>query len=374
MRPFRQHHLLALFERFEAGYDPFDLTCYLYFKQNRAIGSKDRKEIQQWAVDLIRWRGLLDYFLKENPTWEKRFDLWLNFDLDKAIADQSIPAYIRASVPLLLFERLSNIYGEKRALELSCLFNERAPVTLRANLLKTTRDELLEQLSSKFAVIPTEKSPCGITLIESARFRDLPEFQQGLFEVQDEGSQLLAQLVQAKPGQLFIDFCAGSGGKSLAIAPQMEGKGQIFYHDIRKRALSEAKQRFKRAGIQNAQPLEPESNQWKKLKRKADWVLVDAPCSGTGTLRRQIELKWRIDEQFLKELRAKQRTIFERALQFIKPGGSIVYATCSILPEENEEQLEHFLKTYPVTLAEEPFKTLPISGGMDGFFAARLLL
>ena len=189
--------------------------------------------------------------------------------------------------------------------------------------------------------------------------------------MQDEASQQVAALVQAKPGDHVLDYCSGSGGKALAFAPAMDGKGQIYLHDIRAHILQEAKRRLKRAGVQNAQVLT--TDKLKPLKKKCDWVLVDAPCTGTGTLRRNPDMKWRFTGEMLQRLIGEQRTIFEKALSYLKPEGRIVYATCSILKEENSEQIAHFLKTYGLKLEDSPLQTLPEEGGMDGFFGAVLL-
>ncbi len=199
-------------------------------------------------------------------------------------------------------------------------------------------------------------------------FFSLDEFKKGYFEVQDEGSQILAELVQTKPGDQFMDYCAGSGGKSLSVAAEMKNRGQIYLHDIRKRALQEAKKRLRRAGVENAQVINSGSPKLSKLKKKIDWVLVDAPCSGTGTLRRNPDMKWKFASEMPGRLAAEQRVIFEQGLSFVKPGGHIVYATCSLLREENQNQLDHFLKTYDLKLVDEPFQSLPHEGGMDGFY------
>jgi 16S rRNA C967 or C1407 C5-methylase (RsmB/RsmF family) len=221
-------------------------------------------------------------------------------------------------------------------------------------------------------VVPTSTSPLGITFQKKINFFELPEFKEGLFEVQDEGSQLLAFLVKAKPGQQVLDYCAGSGGKTLAFAPSMQNKGQIFLHDVRPKALLECRKRLRRAGIQNAQTVAHDSPKLSKLKKKMDWVLVDAPCTGTGTLRRNPDMKWKFSQEILSRLIGQQRMIFEKALSYMRPEGRIVYATCSILQEENQEQIEHFLKTYSLELEGETFQTFPALGGMDGFFGAIL--
>jgi len=214
-----------------------------------------------------------------------------------------------------------------------------------------------------YAIEKTPRSPAGIVFKQKISFSHLEEFQQGLFEVQDEGSQLLAFLVHAEPGDHVLDFCAGSGGKTLAFAPKMEGQGQIYLHDIRPKALQEAKKRLKRAGIQNYQIASP-----KTLKRKMDWILVDAPCSGTGTIRRNPDMKWRFSPDRLSDLVEQQREIFDQALSCLKPGGTLVYGTCSLLKQENEEQAQFFLERYPHVKTGPVLCTLPSSGKMDGFY------
>jgi 16S rRNA C967 or C1407 C5-methylase (RsmB/RsmF family) len=199
----------------------------------------------------------------------------------------------------------------------------------------------------------------------------LPEFKAGLFEVQDEASQIVAAQVNAFPGTHVLDYCCGAGGKALAIAPSMQGKGQMYLHDIRTQIFAEAKKRLKRAGIQNAQFILPNDKK-KKFIGKMDWVLADVPCSGSGTLRRNPDMKWRFQASDIEELVQKQREIFEKALSFVKHKGHIVYATCSILPEENEQQVDFFLKHFPVRLVKEPFQSFPRKGKMDGFYAATL--
>jgi 16S rRNA C967 or C1407 C5-methylase (RsmB/RsmF family) len=189
-----------------------------------------------------------------------------------------------------------------------------------------------------------------------------------LFEVQDEASQLIADLVAAVPGDHVLDFCAGSGGKSLAIAPRMGCKGQLYLHDVRPAVLREAKKRLYRAGIQNAQILPHDASHKRSLKEVMDWVLVDAPCTGTGTLRRNPDMKWKFEESTLNRLIDEQRSIFREALNFVKPKGKIVYATCSVLPMENEWQAEFFEQNFGLKRLEPSFSSSPKKGGMDGFF------
>jgi 16S rRNA (cytosine967-C5)-methyltransferase len=231
----------------------------------------------------------------------------------------------------------------------------------------------LQKWKDLYEISPCSHSPWGITFHKKINFFELSEFKEGLFEIQDEASQLTADLVAVEPKEKVLDFCAGSGGKTLAFAPKMQNSGQIYLHDIRLAVLSEAQKRLRRAGVQNAQLLLPTDERKKRmLKEKMDWVLVDVPCSGTGTLRRNPDMKWKLDLSLIERLVAEQRQIFEQALSFLRPGGHIVYATCSILPQENQEQISFFQEKFKLELSKPPFHSFPKRGGMDGFFGAIL--
>lgn len=370
--PFREHHLFTLLEAYEQQALPLDLFISNYFKTNKSLGPKDRGFIAESAYSMIRWLALLDYLSTKPATWDKRFKIYQELDLEQIKKRKDIPLAIRVSFPAHLFDLMTNSYGAEKAQELCLISNTPAPTTVRVNTLKTTRDELLRRWKKDYEVSPTLISKEGIIFHRKRNFFEMDEFKQGLFEVQDEGSQLLAQLVQAKPGDLVLDYCSGSGGKTLAFAPALKHKGQIYLHDIRPHALQEARKRLKRAGIQNAQIILPTSPSLNKIKKKMNWILVDAPCTGTGTMRRNPDMKWRFDEQTLPRLIGQQRTIFEKALSFLHPEGRIVYGTCSILNDENQKQLEHFIKTYQLVIEGEVFQTLPTYGGMDGFFGVVL--
>jgi 16S rRNA C967 or C1407 C5-methylase (RsmB/RsmF family) len=239
------------------------------------------------------------------------------------------------------------------------------------NTLKTTPEDLMQKLISHGLPVETVPYvPFALKILKRSNFFTLPEFQAGLFEVQDAGSQGVADTVQAKPGDQVLDFCAGAGGKTLAIAPRLKGRGQIFLHDIRLEALAQAKKRLRRAGVQNAQIVHhDDTRRLSLLKGKMDWVLVDAPCSGTGTLRRNPDMKWKFSSEMLQRLVLEQQSIFTQALQYLSPTGRIVYATCSLLSEENDQQVQFFLDHLPVSCEGEFFRSSPFSG-MDGFFAA----
>lgn len=348
---FREHHLHIILEKMRAEKTPIDVLLRHYFRLNKALGSKDRAWISETLYHYIRWKNTYDK-LKIPPT--------------SSLPDLSQqPVDLQLGAPKKLFDLLKAAYGEKKAIEICQINQTRAPVTIRANLLKISRDELLQKLSSQFQVTPTTHSKEGINFATKVNFAALPEFQEGLFEVQDEASQLGAALVHPLPKQQILDFCAGAGGKSLAIAPHMKHSGQLYLHDIRPQALAEAKKRCKRAGIQNVQFNLPSK------KNSMDWVVIDAPCSGTGTYRRNPDLKWKFESINLSALEQEQRTIFDEAYQYRKPGATLVYMTCSILPEENEHQVKYFQEKYSLQVIEQ-FQTLPLLNGMDGFFAVAL--
>jgi 16S rRNA (cytosine967-C5)-methyltransferase len=370
--PFREHHLFALLSAYSKQTLPLDLFISHYFRDNKALGSKDRGFIAETIYALTRWQGLLDYLVPSDATWETRYMTFQNTDFDEIKNRTDLPPHVRVSFPKVLYNLLEQSYGEEQAIDLCLISNTPAPTVVRVNTLKTTRDELFNKWKDEYEVSLTTHSDTGIIFHKKINFFGLPEFKAGLFEVQDEGSQLVAQLVKAKPGEQVMDYCAGSGGKTLAFAPSMQHKGQIHVHDIRPFALMEARKRLKRAGIQNSQVHQPDSPNLAKLKKKMDWVLVDAPCTGTGTLRRNPDMKWKFDDEMLPRLVGQQRMIFEKALSFLHPEGRIVYATCSILKDENQGQLAHFLHTYKLCVEGEVFQSLPTLGGMDGFFGVVL--
>jgi len=201
-------------------------------------------------------------------------------------------------------------------------------------------------------------------------------FRDGWFEMQDEGSQLVAQLVQAKPGEKGIDFCAGAGGKTLALAAQMENRGRILAWDVSGKRLGQMKPRHGRAGVSNVQARVIKSERDNVVKRhrdSADWVLLDVPCSGTGTWRRNPDLRRRTTQAVLSELKQRQKAILESAARLVKAGGRLVYATCSILPEENEVQITEFTDRHPDFVLESPaLRLYPHVDGTDGFFGSVL--
>ncbi len=369
--PFREYHLYQLMGNYSEKTLPLDLVMSDYFRANKAIGSKDRAHIGNIAYQLVRWKGLLEAITRRTGDWQASNELLASKPITALQKDKTIPIHSRYSCPETLFQLLATHHGEKKACELCMLFNERAPLTIRVNTLKTDRQSLFDRWKDQYGISLCEQANEGIIFNKNTHILGTQEFKDGFFEVQDEGSQLLSNLVHVQPGEQVLDYCAGAGGKSLAVAPKMKQKGQLYLHDIRVNALQEAKRRLKKAGVQNAQIIESNDTKGlKRLRKKMDWVLVDVPCSGTGTLRRNPDMKWRFREETIPELMGQQRLIFEKALSYVRPGGKIVYATCSLLPEENQQQIDHFLKTYNVELESPPLETLPVSKGMDGFFGA----
>jgi len=344
---FRKYHILQLAQMWEERPFPLDRLMSNYFRANRAIGSKDRKAISRVLYTLFRHKGIIDAQIEPPYTWEKRVECAQNLPTLSQEEMDKLPEHVQVSFPKNLFDLIKKSYP-KKVTEICTILNERAPFCIRTNTLKTDRDKLIQDLDN----LHTHKGELNseaIYISTSINIFTLPLFKEGHFEVQDEGSQYVASQIDIHPGQLVLDFCAGSGGKSLAIAPKMQRKGQLFLHDVRKRAFIEAKKRLHRAGIQNAQLIQNLDT----FKQRVDVLILDVPCSGTGTLRRNPDLKWKFTEQTLSELITKQREIFAKALPFAKKGARIYYITCSLLQEENEEQIDYFTKTFPIEVKKK---------------------
>lgn len=369
MRTFRKNHIVNILKNWEANTFPLDYFLSRYFRTHKSLGSHDRKEIAKTIYQIIRWQNLIDYHLSKPVTWEKRVTAYEEGIIDPAV-NALLPEHLQYAFPEFLYNFFIQDYGKQKAHSLMSVLQQSAPLTIRVNSIKCKREELLKRWQNQFSIKPSSFSSMGISFSKRESLFHLQEFKKGFFEVQDEGSQLVADQVEAKPGLHILDYCGGSGGKTLAFAPKMQGKGQIYLHDIRPSILYQAKKRMKRAGVQNTQLLFPNKGSLKKYYGKMDIVLVDVPCSGVGTLRRNPEQKWKLSQETIENLVTEQREIFTKALDFVKPEGKIIYATCSILSQENENQVDFFTHNLPVKLAKKPMKWLPTEGGMDGFFAA----
>jgi 16S rRNA (cytosine967-C5)-methyltransferase len=297
---------------------------------------------------------------------------------------------LRANLPQWLFDKLVERDGEAATLELAEALNRPAPLDLRVNALKWKREDVIAELAkAPILCEPTPYAPLGIRVMKKPALQNLPLFKEGAIEVQDEGSQLLAQILGAKRGEMVVDFCAGAGGKTLALGAAMRNTGRLYAFDVSEKRLSKLKPRLARSGLSNVHPVVIAHENDAKVKRlvsKIDRVLVDAPCSGLGTLRRNPDMKWRQTPESIVELNAKQVSILASAARLLKPGGRLVYATCSLLDEENEAVAQQFLATHEgfelvpmkdileeqkVALEMQDYlKLSPHIHHTDGFFAA----
>lgn len=368
----------------EAQNHPADLIASGFFHARRYIGSGDRRDISLRLWGMLRRRAKLDWWLRARGRprdARNRILADLVFDarltlaeitalftgkghgpepLDKGESDlvqalQGLPlvnrhmtAWVVGEYPEWLEPRLRAVFGPRLALEMAAM-NQPAPVDLRVNLLKGDRETALRRLAADgLSAEPTHYSPVGLRLPARVALTAQGAFRDGLVEVQDEGSQLVALLVGARPGEAVCDYCAGAGGKTLALAAAMMNRGRLVALDTDERRSDRAAERLKRAGVDNVQRrvIAGPSDKW--LKRQEglfDRVLVDAPCSGAGTWRRNPDAKWRLTQKDLDELAPLQASILASAARLVKPGGRLVYATCSLFAEENEAQAEGFLAT-----------------------------
>jgi 16S rRNA (cytosine967-C5)-methyltransferase len=308
-----------------------------------------------------------------------------------AAGDAGLPPAIACDLPDWLYERLLAQFGGEALPALAAALNQPAPLDLRVNTIKADRDAVLARLATDgVAAEPGALSPVAIRLRGKPALVNYPLFMDGSVEVQDEGSQLLGYLLEPKRGEMVVDFCAGAGGKTLLLGALMRNTGRLYAFDISEKRLAKLKPRLARSGLSNVHPVRIEHERDQRVKRlagKVDRVLVDAPCSGLGTLRRNPDLKWRQGEASIAELALKQSAIVNAAATLVKPGGRLVYATCSLLAEENDAIVDDFLARHPafrivpaegilgrqgVALAGERLRLLPHEHDTDGFFAVAL--
>ncbi|KAB2927724.1 MAG: RsmB/NOP family class I SAM-dependent RNA methyltransferase [Dechloromonas sp.] len=409
----------ALFAHAEAvlgqllGFDhPADAVVSRYFREHRELGHADRAFVAETVFAVLRRgrslearcagklsdRNRLLVALAVTRGWSQRElapvlkaseEEWLA--AAKALADSELPPAVRCDLPDWLYARLETLFGAEETLALAAALNQPAPLDLRVNTLKSDRDTVLTRFAADGIVAqPGALSPLAVRLRDKPALARYPLFLEGAFEVQDEGSQLLGFLLEPKRGEMVVDFCAGAGGKTLLLGALMRNTGRLYAFDVSDKRLANLKPRLARSGLSNVHPARIEHERDQKIKRlagKADRVLVDAPCSGLGTLRRNPDLKWRQSAESVAELTAKQAAILASAARLVRPGGRVVYATCSLLREENEAIVEAFLATHPdfvltpassvlaragIELDGDMLRLLPHRHHTDGFFAAVL--
>ena len=391
---------------------PADAVVSRYFREHRQLGHADRAFVAETVFAVLRRgrsiearcagelsdRHRLLACLAVVRGWSQRElapvlkaseEAWLA--TLKAMSDDTLAPAVRCDLPDWLYARLESQYGADEVVPLAAALNQPAPLDLRVNTLKMTRETLLEKLAA--AGIPAAAgalSPLAVRLRDKPALAKHPLFLEGAFEVQDEGSQLLAYLLEPKRGEMVVDFCAGAGGKTLLLGAMMRNTGRLYAFDVSDKRLANLKPRLARSGLSNVHPGRIEHERDPKVKRlagKCDRVLVDAPCSGLGTLRRNPDLKWRQSEASVAELTQKQAAILEAAARLLKPGGRLVYATCSLLAEENEAIVQAFLAANPgfrllpagevlarhdIPMAGDMLRLLPNRHATDGFFAAAM--
>ena len=349
---------------------PADNLVSAFFRQRKALGQRERHTLAETAYAVLRQRLLLQHLAQSGRgSMARRLAIlaWVGNEafLRGALTEQEqqwlkqvqavdrsqLAPRLRHNLPEWLAEPLLQRLGETEFWALAAAMSESAPLDLRVNLLKAKREEVQAALEAKgFKAVPTPYSPWGLRLEGKPALQKLELFTSGQVEVQDEGSQLLALLLEAKRGEMVVDFCAGAGGKTLALGAAMRNTGRLYAFDVSGHRLDKLKPRLARSGLSNVYPVQIAHERDERVKRlsgKVDRVLVDAPCSGLGTLRRNPDLKWRQTPEGVQELAAKQLAILNSAARMLKPGGRLVYATCSLLDAENEAVAQAFSEAHP---------------------------
>ncbi|MEO8333062.1 MAG: RsmB/NOP family class I SAM-dependent RNA methyltransferase [Gallionella sp.] len=391
---------------------PADTTLRYFFKNER-IGSNERELVAETVFGVLRHRLLLEHACAGSPTPRRmalahllRFGGYNLRELEpvlkrdekewlatvKGIQVDTLPLSVQAELPEWLVEMMRRSYSDADILTIGQSMQRGAPLDIRVNTLLAKREDVLQQLhAKKIEATVTPYSPIGIRLKEKIPLNKDALFTEGKVEVQDEGSQLLGFLLAPKRNDMVVDFCAGAGGKTLMLSALMNSQGRLYAMDVSEKRLANLKPRLKRSGASNIQPMLISHENDLKVKRlagKIDRVLVDAPCSGLGTLRRNPDLKFRQSPGSIAELTVKQAAILDSASRLLKKAGRLVYATCSILPEENQHIVQAFLEKHPdfvlrpagevlqqqkITLECGDYLELrPHLHNTDGFFAAVL--
>lgn len=386
--------LMAIFNEGEYA----DKVVARALKKDKRWGSHDRKFVAETIYEIVRWKRLYTEIAEVKEPFD-RDKIWRIFAVWAVLRGYTLPDWkyfedtpvrrikgkfdeltktrkFRESIPDWMDELGVKELGEEIWTKELAAQNEQAKVILRVNKLKTTKEKLRAILMDLNIETEFHKDyPDALILTERANVFLTDAFKDGLFEVQDASSQLVAYFLDVKPGMRVVDTCAGAGGKTLHLASLMENKGQLIAMDLYESKLKQLKIRAKRNGAFNIEPRVIESTKTiKKLHEKADRVLIDAPCSGLGVLKRNPDSKWKLQPDFIDNIRKVQAEVLENYSKIVKPGGKLVYATCSVLPSENQEQIKHFLSTEigkEFTFVKDQ-KVLASESGFDGFYMALL--
>ncbi|WP_414451165.1 RsmB/NOP family class I SAM-dependent RNA methyltransferase [Burkholderia sp. 22PA0099] len=390
---------------------PADAATSRFFRAHPKLGHAERGVIAEAVFAVLRRKMEYSHLAESgtgNPT--RRLTLlglmqtagrsalrahvseseWAWLDHVAKIDPASLPLRVRTNLPDWIYQALAQRFDADTLAKFAAAVNYPAPLDLRANAQKATREQVVAALKANgIEAGETPFAPYGVRVNGKPALTKLALFQEGMIEVQDEGSQLLCSLMAPRRGEMIVDFCAGAGGKTLAIGAAMRSTGRLYAFDVSEKRLAKLKPRLARSGLSNVNPVLIDSEHDAKIKRlagKIDRVLVDAPCSGLGTLRRNPDLKWRQTRDSIAELTPKQGSILASAARLVKPGGRLVYATCSVLEAENEAIVEQFLAAHPdfvlvpanKVLAEQRIELdtgdylslWPHRHATDGFFAA----
>ena len=381
----------ALEETFFQDKKYADKVLERLLKAHKKWGSADRQVVSEIFYDIVRWKKRLEYYMGEGTKPSNIYNLILAYLLWKKVKYKKFDEFdgiktggilskldkktfptkaIEHSVPDWLAGLFEKELGAKWEKEMSAL-NEQAPVILRANSLKISAENLVEILKEEGVnSFVLRGYPDAVQLEEKKNVFLTSAFKEGFFEVQDASSQKIAELLDVKEGMRVVDACAGAGGKTLHIAALMKNKGQIIALDIYEWKLAELKRRAKRAGAFNIETRFIDDNKViKRLHNTADRLLIDGPCSGLGVLKRNPDSKWKIDEDFINRIKTEQENILQNYSKILKKGGKMVYATCSILPSENGEQVRKFLAENTEFALVKEENIMP-SDGYDGFYMA----
>ncbi|MFL1011189.1 RsmB/NOP family class I SAM-dependent RNA methyltransferase [Flavisericum labens] len=374
-----------------------DKVIQQLLKRDKRWGSRDRGFVAETTYDIVRWKRLYAEIAEVKEPFD-RDNLWRMFAVWATLKGIKLPDWkyfentptrkikgrfdelskirkFRESIPDWIENVGLEELGEKEWTQEIAMQNQQADVILRVNTLKTTKEKLQSILFDEND-IETEfikGYPSALKLKERANVFVTDAFKNGLFEVQDASSQLVADFLDVKPGMKVVDTCAGAGGKTLHLASLMENKGQVIAMDIYESKLKKLKIRARRNGVHNIELKVIDSTKpIKKLYDKADRVLIDAPCSGLGVLRRNPDAKWKLEPEFLDRIRVTQQEVLQQYSRMVKPEGKMVYATCSVLPSENQKQVDAFLKSEAganFSLVKDK-KVLAHKSGFDGFYMA----